>query len=254
MENHKPKPSISVILPVYNEVKLLPSAVQAIDDFLNQHFPVYEILMIESGSTDGTDTKCDELAGAYAAVRVIHEGGRNGFGSALKLGYQYAKLDYCWLITVDIPFPLEAVLEAEKYLSQYDFVISYRSEDKRAWTRRVQSWVYNAMVRCWFGLRVKCVNSAFKLLPTAVMRDMSLVSNYWFIDAEILYRLSKAGLTYTEIPVPLIDRTEGASSVTSNAFVKMLKEMHDFSKIRRTIPDCRKARRAKADMVDNVNE
>ena len=239
----KRKASISVVMPVYNEAKLLRPAVEEVEAFMSAHFETHEILIIESGSTDGTDEQCDELASRYEYVRVIHEGGRNGFGSALKIGYRNAKHDYCWLVTADIPFPLEAILEAEALLGEVDFVISYRSQDKRVWTRRVQSLGYNILVRLWFGIRVKCINSAFKLLPTAVMAQMPLISNFWFIDAEILYRLIYAGYSYKEIGVPLIDRAQGTSSVASNAFVKMLAEMRDFARIRNTITDLRGERR-----------
>ena len=66
---------------------------------------------------------------------------------------------------------------------------------------------------------------------------MPLVSNFWFIDAEIIYRLTHAGYTFTEIPVPLIDRTQGYSSVGTGAFIKMLAEMRNFAKIRKKIHD-----------------
>ncbi len=239
-EANKIKKSISVIMPVYNEPVLTVPAVESIESFLASHFETHEIILIESGSTDQTGARCDSLAEKYETVRVIHEGRRNGFGSALRLGYRGARYDYCWLVTVDIPFPIETVLGAVELLDRYDFVISYRSEDKRAWTRRVQSWGYNFLLRAWFHLPVKCVNSAFKLLPRKAVAELPLISKHWFIDAEIIYRLVYAGYTYKEIPVPLIDRTQGASSVASNAFIKMLAEMRDFSKIRRSIPDQRK--------------
>lgn len=242
--SEKRKTTISVIMPVYNEPKLLRPSVETIVGFMQEHFETFELVIVESGSTDGTGEQCDALAAEYDCVKVIHEGGRNGFGSALKLGYRSAQYDYCWLVTADIPFPLESILEAEPLLDRYDFVVSYRSEDKRVWTRRVQSLVYNLLVRAWFGLRFRCVNSAFKLLPTKVMAEMPLISRFWFVDAEILYRLTRGGYTSTEIPVPLIDRTEGASSVASNAFIKMLEEMKEFSKIRKTIPDLRKQKGA----------
>lgn len=239
MGEKKSDPSISVIMPVYNEPELVVTAVARIDGFLCQHFENYEILIVESGSTDQTGKQCDRLAEQYRRVRTIHEGSRNGFGSALRLGYRSSQYEYCWLITADIPFPLETILDAVKLLNQYDFVISYRSEDTRAWTRRIQSFFYNCLVRLWFHLPVTCVNSAFKLLPREVMAQMPLVSNFWFIDAEIIYRLIHAGYTFTEIPVPLIDREQGTSSVGAGAFVKMLAEMRDFAKISKEIPDAR---------------
>lgn len=237
MGEKKGKPSISVIMPVYNEQELVVAAAESIDGFLRRYFENYEILIIESGSVDQTGERCDHLAERYSCVRVIHEGSRNGFGAALRLGYRSARYEYCWLITADIPFPLETILDAVKLLDQYDFVISYRSDDTRVWTRRVQSFGYNCLVRLWFHLPVKCVNSAFKLLPREVMAQMPLVSNFWFIDAEIIYRLTHAGYTFTEIPVPLIDRTQGYSSVGTGAFIKMLAEMRNFAKIRKKIHD-----------------
>ncbi len=100
--DHKRCTSISVIMPVYNEPKLLRPAVETIDSFMQEHFDTYEILVIESGSTDDTGAQCDALAKENARVNVIHEGGRNGFGSALKLGYRHAKYAYCWLVTAEI--------------------------------------------------------------------------------------------------------------------------------------------------------
>src|SRR5262245_27532454 len=96
-------PSISVIVPVYNEIELVDVSVRAIDQFLSGQTLVYEIIVIESGSTDGSDIVCDELAETLPAVNVIHESQRNGLGSALRLGYAAATKDLVWLVTVDIP-------------------------------------------------------------------------------------------------------------------------------------------------------
>lgn len=233
--------SLSIILPVFNEPKLIQPSVREICNFMNQHFETYELLIIESGSTDNTGALCDQLANEFPQINVIHEGKRSGFGCALRLGYQNARFDYCWLLTADMPFPLEAILTAVPFLEKYDYIISYRSEDKRVLIRRIQSWVYNILIRAVLGLNVKCVNSAFKVLPTSAMAEMPLISNFWFFDAEILYRLSRAGFIYIQIPVPLIDRSEGNSSVESTAFIKVLREMIAFLRIKSTIPDLRKS-------------
>lgn len=227
--------TVSVIMPVYNEAKSVPWACEQIHSFMCKHFTAFELLIIESGSSDGTADICDQLADKYAQVRVIHEGGRNGFGSALKLGYKNAVYDYCWLVTADLPFSLDHILEAIPLLEKYDFILSYRSSDDRELFRRFQSFVYNAIIKVRLGLRVKSVNSAFKLLPTKVMAQVDIISRYWFIDAEVLYRLIKAGYTYTELPVPLIDRSEGVSTVGKSAFLQVLKEMNAFCKVKKQV-------------------
>ncbi|TAE22328.1 MAG: glycosyltransferase family 2 protein [Candidatus Kapaibacterium sp.] len=221
--------SLSVVVPVYNERELLGEAVRRVNAFVAQHFSQYEIIIIESGSTDGTSEVCDQLAHELPAVRVIHEGARNGFGSALKRGYKEATQDWVWFITADTPFPLESIVEAQKLFASYDCVLSYRSEDTRkSLFRKVQSVVYNNLVKTLLSLRVRHVNSAFKVFKREVIQSLPLISNGWFIDAETLYWLTQRKVKYTEIPVPLIDRTGGHSTITLSTPITLLKELRHF--------------------------
>ena len=87
------KYSISVIIPTYNEEKLLKTSVPRINQFLKKHFDDYEIIIIESGSTDNSGSICDQLAQVIPNLSVIHEGKRNGIGSAIHIGYAKAKKD-----------------------------------------------------------------------------------------------------------------------------------------------------------------
>jgi len=221
--------SLSVIVPVYNEVELVRPSTAVIDDFCRTHFADYEVLIIESGSTDGTGSVCDDVARERPRVRVIHEGARNGFGSAVRLGYRAATKDLVLLTTFDLPFPLDATLVALPHLASCDYVVSRRASDPRQWPRRVQSWVYNRLVRAALGLRVRHVNSGFKLFPRHLVADMPIESNGWFVDAEVLFRLQRQGLTYAEIPVELVDRSRGRSSIGRLAFVKVLGELVRFA-------------------------
>lgn len=217
--------SISVITPVYNEVGLLESSISYIDTFLAQHFKEYEILLVESGSTDGSAEICDELANKLPNLKLIHEGGRNGFGSALKLGYKNVTKDLVWLITVDLPFPLEAIQSALPLLSKYDCVLSYRSQDDRTTFRKIQSFIYNTLVKTVLGLRVKHVNSAFKVFKRQIVQNITLQSKGWLLDAETLYQIKQHKVSYIEIPVELIDRKFGNSSIKLSTGISVLKEL-----------------------------
>lgn len=61
--------TISVIIPVYNKIKYLP---QLLQDMCAQSFRDYECLLIDDGSTDGSDTICDEFAARDGRFRVFH--------------------------------------------------------------------------------------------------------------------------------------------------------------------------------------
>ena len=227
------KHSITILIPVYNESRLLNSALPYIANFASNHIADYELLIIESGSTDGSGSICDNFAVVNANVRVIHEGNRNGFGSALRLGYKEACKHWIWLVTADIPFPLDALLSAARYFDEYDCILSYRSHDPRGWLRRFQSFIYNSIIKFVLKLRVKNINSGFRLYKQEIVHRLHLISNGWFIDAELLYWITRLQCRYIELPVPIVEREGGVSSVGALAFVNVLREMFFFIRYHR---------------------
>lgn len=214
--------SISVVVPIYNEIELTKKSIIVIDKFLRKNFRLYEIIIVESGSTDGTNKICDHLDLKIKAVSVIHEKQRNGFGSALKIGFKKAKMDLVMMITVDLSFPLESILKAIPYLDKHACVLSYRSHDQRASHRHFFSFFYNLLIKIILGLRVKHVNSAFKIYKRPVIQSLKLYSNDWLIDSEIVFRLQAKKISFTEIPVRLVDRIAGKSSVGLTTPFKLL--------------------------------
>ena len=70
------KEKISVIVPVYNSISCLERCVRSI---CAQTYRNLEILLIDDGSTDGTDALCERLAKEDARIRTFHK--RNGGAS-----------------------------------------------------------------------------------------------------------------------------------------------------------------------------
>jgi len=215
-------------VPVYNEIALVERSVHHISAFVADHLPSGEVLLIESGSTDGSAEACDRLARELRNVRVLHEGARRGFGSAIRLGLQEAAGDLVWILPADQPFALDTVLRAVPLLRDADAVLSYRSEHRAGAFRRLQSEVYNRLVKALLGLPVRSVNSAFKIYRRSAISNCELRSNGWFIDAEVLFCLQRRGARCVEIPVPVLDRTAGRSTVTALDPLKVLVELARF--------------------------
>lgn len=78
----KEYPKISVIVPVYNVEQYLP---RCIDSILSQTFTDFELLLIDDGSTDGSDRICDEYEKQDRRIRVFHKE-NGGVSSARNLG------------------------------------------------------------------------------------------------------------------------------------------------------------------------
>ena len=227
------KRSISAIVPVYNEAALVASSLSAIQKVLESSFGDYEIVVVESGSTDGTAEACDEAAARLPRVRVVHEGARRGYGSALRLGIARSTKELITFITLDLPFDLETIGRALPLLERADCVISYRQNDPRGPARRWQSIAYRWVLRLALGIRARNVNSSFKLIKRSTLDGVVLRSKGWFIDAELVYWLERRGASCIEIPVPLLDRTVGRSTVGVGTWLKVLAELIEFMVARR---------------------
>jgi glycosyltransferase involved in cell wall biosynthesis len=82
--------TVTVIIPVYQAKRYLADAVASV--LLQPE--VVEILLIDDGSTDGSDALCNELAGQHPTmIRILqHEGRQNrGAGASRNLGLHYAR-------------------------------------------------------------------------------------------------------------------------------------------------------------------
>ncbi len=220
--------SFSAIIPLYNEIDCLPATLEEIYSYLESTFADFEIVIVESGSTDGSAAACDAFATGRTEISVIHETERNGAGSALQLGFENAVKDLVCTTWIDLPFPIESIARAVPYLDDHDVVLSYRSPDDRALFRRAQSVIYNSLAKFLLGIRVKHVNSAFRVFRRSVVQSVVFRSRGWLVEGEIIYRLQQMNVVFTEIPVQLIDRQVGTSSVTFSTPFYLLRDLLSF--------------------------
>ncbi len=70
LSNGEHKPSVSIIMPVYNAKKYLGDAISSI---LCQSYTDYELILIDDGASDGSDELCDYYASQDSRIVVIHQ-------------------------------------------------------------------------------------------------------------------------------------------------------------------------------------
>ena len=80
-------PLVSIIVPVYN---VKPYLNRCVDSLLGQSYQNMELLLVDDGSTDGSETLCDEYAAQDARVRVLHKK-NGGLSDARNAGVDAAK-------------------------------------------------------------------------------------------------------------------------------------------------------------------
>lgn len=89
-------PFVSIIVPVYNEEKVIKASVKSL---LNLNYSNYEIIIVNDGSTDNTKSICETLVGIrkgkFANVKITLINKENsGKAAALNTGIAFSKADF----------------------------------------------------------------------------------------------------------------------------------------------------------------
>ncbi len=111
-------PLISIIVPVYNIFEYLPRCVHSITA---QTYENLEILLVDDGSTDGTDKLCDELAKEDSRIKVFHKE-NGGSSSARNLGIAKAHGEYLGFVDSD------DFVEPDMYERLYAEIVKYNAK------------------------------------------------------------------------------------------------------------------------------
>ncbi|MDI6791949.1 MAG: glycosyltransferase [bacterium] len=104
-----PVPLVSIVLPTYNQITMLQKAVRSV---LEQSFKDFELIIVNDGSTDGTDDYLKTLADSR--IRVIHQTNQR-LPAALNTGFRAARGELLTWVSSDnycAPYFLEALVGA----------------------------------------------------------------------------------------------------------------------------------------------
>lgn len=226
--------SITIFYPMYNEEVYIRRAVEAakeVGDRMVKEGEIagYEILLVNDCSKDATGRIADELASKDRRIRVMHHEQNRGLGGSLKTGFYNAKNDVILYSDADLPFDMMELRKAYRFMRYYeaDIVSAFRFDRTGEGLRRlIYSYLYNTLISIFFGLKVKDVNFAFKLVRREVFDHVKLNSEGSFIDAELLCKANKYGFKIIQFGTNYFPRTRGISTLSSsNVIVKILKEL-----------------------------
>ncbi len=90
-------PKVSVIIPVYNKADYLERCVQAVVQSRNVSF---EIVLVDDGSSDGSEILVDRLAEQHDCIHVIHQKNQ-GASVARNKGLELARGEWIWFVDAD---------------------------------------------------------------------------------------------------------------------------------------------------------
>ena len=200
------KPSVLLVLPVYNEADQASRVSQALRPFLARHRNCRAIL-VDDGSHDGTAEAFRRgLRGLKnAAVMGLRDNG--GKGRAVRLGFAGAQEDLLIFLDGDLAYSLSHVRPMISALKSYDVVIGSRSmapqaEGSLPKRRAFLGWGFNRLACLLFRFNYPDTQAGLKGFRRRAARELfprQKVDGFAF-DAELLYLARKLGLKVGQIP------------------------------------------------------
>ena len=201
------EPLVSVIVPVYN---VLPYLREALDSVINQTYRKLEILIIDDGSTDGSDKICDEYAEKDQRICVIHQENK-GLSSARNAGLNRSFIE-----------KLKSALDREqadlalcKYTDHYTTKKMNRGR-YNVLKPRIQAGIYNR-IDMFLALSDGMVNVSVwnKLYRRELWKEVRFQDGHVYEDREATFRIINECEKTAVIDAPLYYHRIRPESITA---------------------------------------
>lgn len=211
------QPDLSLVIPCYNEEALIRNtAVRLVQSFGEKNVAL-ELVLVDNGSQDGTEQIIDSLIAEGLPIVKKTLQVNQGYGNGILCGLQACAGQFVGYTHAD------EQVTAQDTVKMYE-IVSEASTPQLAKVRRrfrmdglvrkVVSVVYNLMTNVLFGgLGSTDINGSPKILSSTYLECMNLQSKDWFLDAEILIKAKRLGLTVFEMNVLAQMRGGGTSHV-----------------------------------------
>ncbi|MFZ4723090.1 MAG: glycosyltransferase [Phycisphaerales bacterium] len=218
------KPSVSVVVPVFNERENLPELLRRTLAAGRALGRPWELLLIDDGSRDGSDEMLSQYAREHAGeVKALLLYRNAGQHNAILCGFAHAQGDIMVTLDADLQNPPEEIGRlVEKIEEGFDVVGSVRQDRQDAAFRKIFSGMVNLMVRRSTGVILHdygCMLRAYRRKVVEAMLTCRERSTFIPVLANLFAK------RVTEIPVGHAERAAGTSKYS---FYKLINLQFDL--------------------------
>lgn len=208
------KPSLNIVIPVYNEQADLKKSIRTLVSYLMLHLNDFNwvITIADNASIDDTLDIAHRLSLEFTRVKVVHLDER-GRGRAVKSVWAKSNTDLVAYMDVDLSTDLKHFPPLVRSLLRgYDLAIGSRNAKGarvygRSIVRTITSKAYIALIKCFFWVHFSDAQCGFKAMTRNMVEVLlpKIVDNEWFFDTELLILAEKLGIRMYEEAVTWID-------------------------------------------------
>jgi dolichol-phosphate mannosyltransferase len=205
-------PSLSIIIPAYNESENIIDTLENVTKALEPLSMRHEILVIDDGSTDTTAALVTSNLSRFPAVRLLVNASNMGFGWSYRRGVDAASLDHIVMVHGDNAWGYATLREFFGHVGEADVIVGYTRDmwGTRTKTRTLISKGYTLAVNLITRRHLKYYNG-LQIHLAPVLKSLRIQSSGYGFQSEVLVKSLRRTRTVIEVPMDLIERERGES-------------------------------------------
>ncbi len=212
---------LSVVIPAHNEEGCVAGTVRALATALDSDQIDHEILVVNDGSSDGTESILRALQSELPSLRYVNNAPPNGFGFAVRKGLASYSGNAVAVVMADASDRPEDVVRFFRTLERDGvdcvfgsrFAVGARVIDYPAHKLLINR-LANLFIRLLFGLRYNDTTNAFKMYRREVIDGVQpLLSHHFNLTVELPLKAIVRGYTYSVVANDWINRKTGVSKL-----------------------------------------
>ena len=204
-----PKPSLSVVIPCYNEVSTVEDVVMRVLD----EDIVDEVIIVDDGSTDGSREVLRQLdAKRDSRVSVLYHEHNRGKGAALATGFEQATSDVIVIQDADFEYdPREYVLLL-KPIQEGVATVVYGSRFLGGTRKAMNFWNMVAnkgltlFTNILFNAILSDMETCYKCFRREVVQGMKINARGFEFEPEFTAKVLRQGIRIVEVPISYYGR------------------------------------------------
>jgi len=219
--------SVSIILPILNEINSLKKTLKILDKINVRK----EYLIIYSNKL--TDAKVKkEIIKLKTKYKNIHSKPqqRSFVGGAIDLGIKLAKKNYIVIMASDLetnPYELKNMIKVSKknpkYIISADRWIGQKGFSNYGMIKFLANFFFQKIIRIFFRYEILDFTFAYRLYPKKALKGYKIKELRHGFALEILLNPIRKGFKVITLPAKWKKRIEGSSSITINSYFSYLR-------------------------------
>jgi glycosyltransferase involved in cell wall biosynthesis len=201
---------LSVVVPVYNEVKTLEEVVMRLLDVPC----LLEIIIVDDCSNDGTEELARKLAEIHSQVRLLRHERNTGKTSALRSGFALTTGEVVIVQDADLEYDPGEIYGVIKPIldGHADVVFGSRFLVRRAarvlyFYHFLANKLLTNLSNSLTNLNMTDIETGYKAFRGDIIRNMIIVSSGFGFEVEVTAKVAKLKAAIYEVPISYYGRT-----------------------------------------------